>query len=175
MKYKEEHMLRTFNSPYLPNHFHSMVVYSPILLSTLGALGFFLASLLIPDGWREAARARNNEPRKHRKLYQNVSAVYQMIDMSRVDLSARVSFFRLRGPVASCSPSKIFWNALQSEKQLAIDKASSICVHDIYLLLITWSAIPASSFISSRSCLLGEDASGREIVDDAAQFFPNIN
>ena len=173
MKYKEEHMLRTFNSPYLPNHFHSMVVYSPILLSTLGALGFFLASLLIPDGWREAATARNYEPRKHHgKLYQNVSAVYQMIDMSRVDLSARVSFFRLRGPVASCSPSKIFWNALQSEKQLAIDKASSICVHDIYLLLITWSAIPASSFISSRSCLLGEDASGREIVDDAAQFSP---
>lgn len=117
MKYKEEHMLRTFNSPYLPNHFYSIVVYSPILLSTLGALGFFLASLLIPDGWQEAATARNNEPRKHRKLYQNVSAVYQMIDMSRVDLSARVSFFRLRGPVASCSPSKIFWNALQSEKQ----------------------------------------------------------
>lgn len=57
-------MLRTFNSPYLPNHFHSIVVYSPILLSTLGALGFFLASLLIPDGWPEAATARNNEPRK---------------------------------------------------------------------------------------------------------------
>ena len=60
-------MLRTFNSPYLlacgaagpriaygvayylPNHFHSIVVYSPILFSTLGTLGFFLASLLMAD------------------------------------------------------------------------------------------------------------------------------
>lgn len=156
MKYKEEHMLRTFNSPYLPNHFHSIVVYSPILLSTLGALGFFLASLLIPDGWREVVTARNNELRKTLEA------------LSKRERSLSDDRYVESGPLSQGIVFPVTWSSCKLFafknflKRITIGKTtshrqglSSICVHDIYLLSIAWSATLASSFISSRSCLLG--------------------